>query len=65
MNIRKEFEAVFIAAVVVTSFAAYATAKVPNVQIAQASPAAVADGKMSVVVVKGKRLTAAQKAAAI
>ncbi|HEY0061350.1 MAG TPA: hypothetical protein VGC21_04470 [Telluria sp.] len=64
MNIRKEFEAVFVAAVVVTSFAAYATAKVPSIQVAQATPAAVvADSKMSVVVVKGKRLTAAEKAA--
>ncbi|UUZ49529.1 hypothetical protein LP420_04365 [Massilia sp. B-10] len=64
MNILKNFEAVFIAATVVTTFAAYATAHVPEVRSAQASPAAVvADGKMSTVVVKAKRLTAAQKAA--
>jgi hypothetical protein len=66
MKVRKNLEAVFLAAAVITTFAAYATANVPAVRTAQASPAAVvADGKMSVVVVKAKRLTPAQKAAAI
>ncbi len=66
MKIRKNLEGVFLAAVVITTFAAYATAHVPAVRMAQAGPAAVAaDGKMNVVVVKAKRLTAVQKAAAL
>lgn len=66
MKVLKNLEAVFIAAAVIANFAAYASAHVPAVRPAQASPAAVvAQGKMSVVVVKAKRLTAAEKAAAI
>lgn len=66
MNVLRNFEAIFIAATVVATFAATATAHVPAVHTAQVSPAAVvAEGKMSVVVVKAKRLTPAQKAAAI
>lgn len=65
MKVRKNLEAVFLAAAVITTFAAYATAKVPVVHTAQAPSAVVAEGKMSVVVVKAKRLTPAQKAAAI
>ena len=61
MKVRKNLEAVFIAAAFVTTFAAYATAQVPAVRAA--APAAAADTKMAVVVVKAKRLTAAEKAA--
>jgi hypothetical protein len=63
MNVRKNFEAVFLAAVVMVSFAAYATAQVPahhapkNVQ----ASAAMKDANMQTVVVKAKRLTAAEK----
>jgi hypothetical protein len=65
MDIRKNFEAVFIAATVITTFAAYATADAPAARsaapvIAQAAGSA---NQMQVVVVKAKRLTAAEKAA--
>ncbi|MES2321965.1 MAG: hypothetical protein V4633_06870 [Pseudomonadota bacterium] len=60
MKVRKNLEAVFIAAAFVTTFAAYASAHVPVAQpVAVAAPA---DTKMAVVV-KAKRLTAAEKAA--
>jgi hypothetical protein len=66
MNVLRNFEAIFVAATVITTFAAYASAHVPAIHTAQVSPTAVvAEGKMSVVVVKAKRLTPAQKAAAI
>ena len=64
MNIRKNAEAVFLAAVVAVSFTAYATAEVPtyvapkNAQLT----AAIADAHMQVVEIKAKRLSAAEKA---
>lgn len=63
MNIRKNFEAVFLSAVVMVSFAAYATAEVPAYQApkqTQASASAT-DAGMQVVVIKAKRLSAAEK----
>jgi len=64
MKVRKNLEAVFLAAAFVTTFAAYATAQVPAARAAAPVAAStVGDTKMAVVVVKAKRLTAAEKAA--
>ena len=60
MKVRKNLEAVFLVAAIVTNFAAYATAQEP---VRSSAPAATSDSKMQVVVVKAKRLTAAEKAA--
>jgi hypothetical protein len=67
MNIRKNIEAVFVAAAMLGVFASYATAKPPVVQLAKAAPAraVAADAKMQVVVITGRRLSAAEKAALI
>lgn len=65
MNIRKNAEAVFLAAAVCATFTAYATAHVPSaraVKAVAASPLA-ADSNMQVVVVTAKRMTAEEKAA--
>jgi hypothetical protein len=64
MKIMKNFEAAFVAAVVVATFASYATAN-ESARIATAPVAASTvsvDTPMQVVVIKGQRLTAAQKA---
>ena len=65
MKVRKNLEAVFLAASVMATFAAYATAEVPA--RFSAKPAAVAqaasDAQMQVVVIKGERMSAAEKAA--
>ena len=64
MKIRKNLEAVFIAASIMATFAAYATADVPVA--AQARPAVVAQAatdSMQVVVIKGERMSEAEKAA--
>jgi hypothetical protein len=65
MKVRKNVEAVFLAAAVMCTFAAYATADVPAAPATgpAASAPFVADNYMQVVVVKGKRLSAAEKAA--
>ncbi len=59
------FEALFLAAAVTATFASYASADVPVRAVSQ--PAAVVQAasatQMQVVVIKGQRLTAAQKAA--
>jgi len=64
MNIRKNFEAVFIAAATLVLAASYATAKVSTVETAQAAPVikTAQAPKMHVVVVKGQRLSAVEKA---
>ncbi|MES2127308.1 MAG: hypothetical protein V4463_08545 [Pseudomonadota bacterium] len=64
MKVRKNLEAVFLAAVVVATFASLASAAVPSHHSARHSAQAIAAGAvpMQVVVVKGKRLTAAEKA---
>ena len=68
MKVAKNMEAVFIAASVLCSVAAYATAAVPAARLAPATPVAVlaapvALSDANVVIVKAKRLTAAEKAA--
>jgi hypothetical protein len=65
MKVRKNLEAVFLAAAVLTTFAAYATAEVPVARVAPAKAivTAAVDSNVAVVVVKAKRLTAAEKAA--
>ncbi|MES2902043.1 MAG: hypothetical protein V4723_20115 [Pseudomonadota bacterium] len=60
----KNFEAVCLAAIVMTTFTAIATAEEPVVP--SAKPAIIAQApqdNMQVVVIKAKRLTAAEKAA--
>ncbi len=64
MKIRKNLEAVFLAAAVTATFAAYATAEVP--QLLKAKPVAsapVVDANMIVVIDTHKRLTAEEKLA--
>lgn len=64
MKIRKNLEAVFLVAAIVTVPASFAADRVHDLhaaKTAQAAPVA-ADTKMQVVVVKGHRLTAAEKA---
>jgi hypothetical protein len=69
MKVRKNLEAVFLAAAVMASFAAYATAEVPVVHVAK--PVAVkvstvsTDPNMVVITATAKRLTAAEKAAMV
>jgi hypothetical protein len=65
MKIRKNLEAIFLAAAALGMFASYATAKVPVLQVVKAAPAGAvaADATMQVVVIKGHRLSAAEKAA--
>jgi hypothetical protein len=65
MKVRKNFEGVFLAAVVVTSLAAYATADAPVASPARPVVVSVVadDGSMPVVVVKAKRLTPEEKLA--
>lgn len=60
----KNFEAVFLAAIVMTTFAAMATAEVPATRYAKpAISAPASDSAMQIVVIKAKRLSAAEKAA--
>jgi len=64
MNFRKNLEAVFVVAAVVTNFASYAVASAQAPEVVRAAPAAaVIDAKVPVVVVKAHRLSAAEKAA--
>ena len=64
MNIAKNMEAIFLAAVALASVASIATASTPTPRIdAPAFTQAVNDSNMIVVTVTGKRLTAAEKAA--
>ena len=64
MKVRKNFEAVFLAAAVMANFTAFAIAEEPAKTAKPAAvQAVVVDGNMHVVVVKAKRLTAAEKAA--
>jgi hypothetical protein len=64
MKVMKNFEAAFVAAAVLATFASYATAN-ESARMATAPVAAIAvtaDAPMQVVVIKGQRLTAAEKA---
>ena len=73
MNIRKNAEAIFLAAAIVGTFVSYATAAEPVRAEVRFIPAAVAapvaakavdtSAPMQVVVIRGHRLSAAQKAA--
>ncbi|CUI06598.1 hypothetical protein LXA47_28920 [Massilia sp. P8910] len=63
MNIAKNMEAIFVAALVVVSATSFATAGAPAAR--SSAPAAVqagADANMTVVTVSAKRLSAAEKA---
>jgi hypothetical protein len=67
MNIRKNFEGLFLVAAAVGVFASYASAetidaRLPEVAIASKATAAVAAPAIPTVVVVGHRLTAAEKA---
>ena len=66
MNIPKNFEAVFLAAAVVATFASYAIAAEParHVGAPLANSATDANSAMQVIVIHGQRLDAAQKAGA-
>jgi hypothetical protein len=68
MKLRKNLEAVFLVAAVVTNFASYAVASAQAPEVVRSAAAAVvanpaANQKMPVVVVKAHRLSAAEKAA--
>ena len=63
MNIAKNMEAIFIAAVVIAGATTYATAAVPAPRILVAADAKADTGNMQVVTVSAKRLTTAEKAA--
>lgn len=68
MNIRKNAEAIFLAAAIIGTFASYATASesahFARVAAAPVAAKAVAStGAMQVVVIRGHRLSAAEKLA--
>lgn len=66
MNIAKNMEAIFLAAIVVAGATTFATAAVPATRVAAPTAAVVAKADtsaMQVVTVTAKRLTAAEKAA--
>jgi hypothetical protein len=62
MNIAKNMEAVFIAAIALVAATSFATAAVPAHHKASAAAAAPFVGKMQVVTIVGKRLSANEKA---
>ena len=62
MKTPKNFEALFLAAALMATFASYATAEVPA-PAATAIVQAASAPQMQVVVIKGQRLSAAEKAA--
>lgn len=66
MKVRKNLEAVFVAAAILGTFASYATAQTPAVTVitsAEAAEQVFMDTKVAVVEVKARRLTAAEKVA--
>ena len=65
MNIRKNAEAIFLAAAIVGTFVSYAMAAEPVrfIPAPVAAKAITGDGAMQVVVIKGHRLSALEKAA--
>jgi hypothetical protein len=63
MNIAKNMEAIFLAAITLISVTSFATASAPQAA-AQARATASTDVAMQVVTVSAKRLTPAEKAAA-
>lgn len=65
MNIAKNMEAIFFAAIALISVTSFASAESRVARIAPAAVAAVADtAAMQTVTVSAKRMTAAEKAAA-
>ena len=60
MNIAKNMEFVFVAAIALVTFTGVASAALP--QVAQRAVVVQADTKMAVVTIVGKRLSAAEKA---
>ncbi len=62
MNIAKNMEVIFIAAIALVSATSFATASAPVAPVARA--AAPMEASMQVVTVSAKRLSAAEKAAA-
>lgn len=64
MNIAKNMEAIFVAALVIVGATSFATAAVPAPLHSKAAVAAKADNsQMPVVTITAKRLSAAEKAA--
>jgi hypothetical protein len=63
MNIAKNMEAIFVAAIVIASATTFATAAVPATRATAPVAAKAEASKMQVVTVSAKRLTAAEKAA--
>ena len=62
MNIRKNFEAVFLTAAALGLVASYATAASRPVEIVEQPAAVLIDSTVHVVVVKAPRLSVAEKA---
>ncbi|BDT58526.1 hypothetical protein MasN3_20200 [Massilia varians] len=62
MNIRKNFEAIFLAAAALGLVASYATAAARPVEVVKHESAILIDSTMHVVVVKAPRLSVAEKA---
>ncbi len=64
MKVRKNIEAVFLAAAVLATFATYASARVPAQTFAAptVAKAVTVQPGMQVVVIKGQRMSAAEKA---
>ncbi|MGI4842468.1 MAG: hypothetical protein ACRYF7_04065 [Janthinobacterium lividum] len=62
MNIRKNFEAIFLAAAALGLVASYATAAARPADVAKQESAILIDSTMHVVVVKAPRLSVAEKA---
>lgn len=62
MNVVKNMEAVFVAALAVIAFSTYATADVKPVAAKQIDNISSSDGRIATVVVSAKRLSAAEKA---
>jgi hypothetical protein len=62
MKVSKNMEGIFLAVAVMTTWAAYATAETPAVAAPAKVQSVANDATMQVVVVKAKRLTAAEKA---
>lgn len=62
MNIRKNFEAVFLTAAALGLVASYATANARPVEVVQPASATLVDSNVHVVVVKAPRLSVAEKA---
>lgn len=64
MNIAKNMEVIFVAAIALASVTGFASAAAPALHAARVA-ATPFDGKMQVVTIVGKRLGAAEKAHAV